>query len=172
MIAEERRGQAEIVGLMLIVVLLAVGFLLYIKFSLAPDQQANAYQNYASTQLDQTFLVSLLSTDAMCGGLRYSVSDLVAAVATGNERCDAETALNDTLTTVLNRTLDPWGINYRLVFLKKTGDSSQGIGLEEYVNQDYPPVAQCTAEKDHTVQSFPVSIASGLGTVEAQLWQC
>ncbi len=72
-----RRGQAEMIGLILIVLLLAAGFLLYIRFSVkAPEESIKA--RYEQTQMGQTFVTSLAKTQLACGGLTMTVANWFA----------------------------------------------------------------------------------------------
>ena len=86
------RGQAEMMGLAVIMILLALGFLFYVKFFLkVPGNNIRA--SYEQTQLGQTFLNSLAKTELECGISTYTVQRLVKSIASGQPTCDAELTL-------------------------------------------------------------------------------
>ena len=165
-----RRGQAEIIGLALILVLLGIGFLLYVRFSLTADQGGGMRQRYESTQFGQTFVNSLAKSSIACGGQNYTVEELIKEVAQGTTRCAAEQALDERITHALSRTMDGWGVNYRLVIVRK-GAVEQTIGLRNFTNPDILERERCSATMDTTaVDAYP--IAGVAPPVEMRLEQC
>jgi hypothetical protein len=169
-----RRAQAEIIGLVLIVLLIAIGFLLYVHFSITGNG-GGAQQSYETTQLGQSFINSLVKSKVMCGDVSYSVEDLVRDVAAGTTKCAAEEALDNFINDSLHATLDPWGINYRLVVVRKVGSSEETIGLANFTNEKLRPAQRCNDPRsknpmDRTADDSPVT---GTGAfVSIRLEQC
>ncbi len=172
-----KRGQAEIIGLVLIVLLLAIGFMLYVKFGLNADDDSSR-ASYEQTQLGATFVNSLAKAQLHCGtsSKPYAVEELVKEIAMGTTRCDAEDALTAYLnapgTGVLNKTLDEWGVNYRLLFVKKSKNGESGIGLPEFNNTNIPVDQRCSPRRDRVADAYLVPLAPVPGTVEIRLEQC
>jgi len=167
-----KRGQAEIVGLILIVLLLAVGFLFYVKFALSPDKGHEAYERYGETQFGQTFVLSLSQMTVRCGSVDYTLEELLKMVGEGTTRCDAEGTINAEVQRVLDETLRPWEKNYRLRFLYKArnGEPQPIDGLDVLTNPDVPEEQRCADELPHSsdYQLIPLNLAS----VEIRLDQC
>lgn len=112
------KGQMEIMGLAVIVILLALGMFFVAKFSLGKPQTTQA----ASSQMRQTaigFVNTLLNTDAGCGGTA-TFSKLLEEMAapeysilvcgTGTLEEHFETSVTD----ILSKTMDIWGYKYKL----------------------------------------------------------
>jgi len=169
-----RRAQAEMIGLVLIVLLIAVGFLLYVKFSVT-GKGGGAQESYETTQLGQSFVNSLAKSTVTCGGVGYSVEELVRDVAAGTTRCPAEQTLESRINDSLHATLDPWGINYRLVVVRKTGDREETIGLANFTNGRLRPEQRCddprgTSPMDRAADDYLVTGAGA--SVSIRLEQC
>jgi hypothetical protein len=92
MMASRRQGQAEIFGLVLIVLFIAIGFLLFIRFTLNSDQGQSLKAVYDGKQTGQTFVNSLTKVELDCGnGKVASIRDLLIDLASGKEHtCDGE----------------------------------------------------------------------------------
>ncbi len=159
------KGQAEMMGLALIMVLLAVGFLLYVKFALVPDTTP-----LPRTQLGQTFVNSLVKTEIDCGPSLYTVEELLVMVATENENCDAQGSLQTNIDNFLNQSLDLWGINYRLTIVNQKTEAP--IGLPVFVNRNIPLEEQCNENMDRVADVYPVSLYPIPGNLEVRLEQC
>ena len=166
-----KRAQAEMIGLLLIVILLAIGFLFYVQFSLSGDDR-NYQADFAQTQLGQSYVYSLAKTELQCGGQTYTVADLVKEVAQGT-RCPAEDALEELITNTLASTHYLFGSNYRLVIVQKLTDGEETIGLKNFTNPDYPVAEQCNVGRRMVHDSNHYSIPSYGGLlVHIRLEQC
>lgn len=164
-----RRAQAEIIGLVLILILLAVGFLLYVRFGLM-SPESTMRESYESTQFGQSFVDSLAKSTLKCGGVTYTVQELITEIAKGTTRCPAETTLSQDVRDILDATLDKWGINYRLVIVRR-GAVEQGIGLANFTNPNIPSTERCSNAMD-TISVDAVPIAGVVPAVEMRLEQC
>ena len=154
-----RRAQAEIIGLALIVILIAIGFLLYVKFSLTG----------AGTSARESFEQTNLTLEKH---LQY--------IADGNPRCSSpghEEVIHAFLNETLNRTLSSWGINYRLVIVtKRVGTSSEdpiASGFPNFTNPLYPANERCSDRMDRNADHYEISVPpSYTKTVEIRLERC
>lgn len=165
------RGQAEMIGLVLIVLFLAVGFLLYIKFAFTPDRQSAKLAHYEQTQFGTTFVTALAQTTTTCDGVKFTVEELLRDIATGRTRCSAEAALDEIVTDILNRTLDDQGVNYFLVFLRRVDKNRyEPFGLKNYTNKNYAAELRCRPEMGTIPDTYPIVLNTG--NVEIRLAQC
>ncbi len=177
-----RRAQAEIIGLLLIVVLIAIGFLLYIRFSSSGSGSTKAA--FEQNQMGQTFVNSLVLAQVTCDGRLYQVRDLLRDVATGTapDTCGdgrtPERLLNATFSDVLDGTLGAWGVNYRFLVLRTLPDGSEeplSAALPELRNAQYAGTGTCDATYrprvaiGRTVR--PLGLA-GAGEIEVRLEEC
>lgn len=173
-----KRAQAEIIGLMLIVILVAIGFLLYLKFSLSPDGGGNVRAKYEQNQMGQTFLNSLVQWELDCNGQLYPVRKLIQGIAAGNgpTSCGSKTTeefLEENIKKVLEKTLDQWGINYRLLIIRPSDDDQEnGIGLSEFNNTAYPSDQRCSKTMNRVADRTLIQLYPNPGTVEVRLERC
>jgi hypothetical protein len=126
------------IGLVLIVILIAVGFLLYVHFGLNPSN-TSPKQEYETTQLGQSFVDSLAKTELQCGQLHPTVEELIREIANGETRCEqpgmtTTQTLEEYVNNTLSQTLIPWGINYRLVVIQTRGSADETIGIVNFTN--------------------------------------
>lgn len=169
-----KRAQGEIIGLILIVILLAAGFMLYVKFGLNPAN-TSPKQAYETTQLGQTYVNSLAKATITCGTQSFAVDELVREIAMGTTTCDAETTLNAFINSTLQQTLNPWGINYRLVIVRKMANGEETIGLANFTNGNVTTLKRCNDPlgpnpMDRTSDTYLVSLNAG--SAEIRLEQC
>ncbi|MBT5021373.1 hypothetical protein HOK51_10145 [Candidatus Woesearchaeota archaeon] len=114
-----KRGQMEIMGLMIIVILVVMGVLFALKFViLKPPTPIK--QHYMTTQMVSNFGIALLhSTTDDCRGTDLSElmidcanwKEVGGSITCGNGRnsCDY---VKDTLGFILNETLEIWRVKY------------------------------------------------------------
>jgi len=123
-----KKAQVEIIGLVLIVLIITIAMLFYLSYSVDDkiNPEKSAYNKYTNTELSVSFIQSLLDTSE-CG---TNVQELIVNCARfKNIRCGTKTSceqLNETITNVLNLTLDKWGTSYWLV-----------VDFDEYSNLTY-----------------------------------
>lgn len=153
------RGQTEIIGLMLIMVVLAIGFLFYIRFSTDTNDQPRTTEN----ELTRTFLSSLVKTDIACGS---TVQNAVKRLANGNPTCTASeltSFFNDTLTPTFTR----WGYNYRFV-VDREGEEL----LPVLTNANIPDAARCNPSMDRIAEREIIRLYPNPGNAEIRLELC
>ncbi len=109
-----KKSQIEIMGLIVIIILVVIGFFIYIVLSLNSDNN-EPKQEFENDQLAQNFVTSLVKTDTAC---EYSVAELVKNCRLGkNISCSQPNAciyLNSTVQQILEKTLNIWGYAYLL----------------------------------------------------------
>lgn len=81
-----KKGQIEIIGLLVVVVLIVVGALLYVKFALLTTDD-NSYQRMHSLSIDSNNLISGLLNIKVCDG-NYKISEAVLACSVNEPVCD------------------------------------------------------------------------------------
>jgi hypothetical protein len=177
------KGQAEIMGLVLIVLLIAVGFLLYVKFGLT-KQATDVRAQYEQSNLGQTFLNSIVKAEVPCapGDARvYSLQKLLEQTASGKPKCSGsqEALITAFITQTLTKTLDEWGLNYqfRLVIRRGTQSASEFEQLSglipNFTNAAYPVQQRCNPRTDHSQDTYSFQLPpSFTQTIELQLLRC
>jgi len=175
-----KKAQAEIIGLVLIVLLLGIGFLLYIKFSYGND--ATPKSAYESTSLGQSFVNSLAKSELNWCGKDVSVEAIVKSIATGGETCakagepTQEAALKEYLEKeVLLKTFDEWGVNYRLSIMRPGTNPSlvSTSGLPQITNSKIILDAEkCNDKMNRARATYPIVLAPNPGRVEIWFEQC
>ncbi len=148
-----RRGQAEMVGLILIVLLLAVGFLLYLSFAF-DDQEEGPVRE----RLGSSFVTSLLHSELDCPDGRASVRQLLQEIARGEARCPGngkttEERLSAHLSLMLERSDWLFGRHYNLSLMRRIGDR-----LEPLDPAALPPLTSPRYERPCTPRTPGVTL--------------
>ena len=161
-----RKGQSEMIGLALIMILLAVGFLIYVRFTLTTD----TVQSYEETQLGQTFVNSLAKSDTLCDGERVQVEQLIKELASGEEICN-EFFFH--INEILESTLNEWGYNYRLLVLLKRGELLEPLLLLNNTRiHEEAPTAVCNDRMSRAADTYPIPLHPLPGVAERRLEIC
>ncbi|RME30835.1 hypothetical protein D6789_04480 [Candidatus Woesearchaeota archaeon] len=171
--ASAQRGQAEIIGLVIIVILITLGFLLYVGFTLSRETRTtNDY--VGQTQLGQTLVNALATTDIFCGANHAAVEDLIRDVVVGRSvPCDAAREVETFFTLVLGQTLDVWGVNYRLFIGERDGlRVTPHEDFRVLTNPSIPSDERCSDTSDRTVDVYLIQLFPSPGQVELRLEQC
>ena len=171
-----KKAQAEMIGLMLIVIILAVGLMLYIKFSLtAPSVK----ESYETTPLGQSFVTSLSQAEMYCGAQPWSISDILKEVARGRQPCGPTTEqdVQSFIESAFVATNGLWGRNYNLTIIRRDSGGSQmlldAVNLPPFTNPVYPPLERCHSDKSGVVLDYqPIELYPYPGMVELQLYLC
>ncbi len=173
-----KRGQAEIIGLMLIVILIAIGFLLYVRFSLKADSGPSFKESFEESQLGQTFVNSLAKTEFDCNGQFYTIEEVIEDVAKGTPRCagggvTTEERLDDFFSQVLLDTHYLWGRNYKLSVVRRT-EPVETFGISNQTNPDIDVDDQCmvTRRMQRTRDYYPLPAYDLAIPVEIRLELC
>lgn len=164
-----RRGQAEIMGLIILVVILVVALLIYLRLS---SNGGSAIEDlYSERQFGQSFVTTLLRTEvrhSSCGQSRHETGVLLRAVAEGSpgpcaQAAAAKSAVESLLSSqLLPGTLDKWDLSYRLLFLAPDG-------TELFLFTDAGE--QCTAHSERRPAGSQF-IPTGQGEAELRLEIC
>lgn len=170
-----KRAQAEIIGLVIIVILITLGFLLYVGFSLAKETRTTN-QYVGQTQLGQTLVNSLATTDITCGSSPAAVEDLIRDAVTGRGGslpCDAIQEVETFFALMLGQTLDVWGTNYRLYVGERDGLSvDPHPDFRVFQNPSIPPEERCSDRSDRTADIYLIQLFPDPGQVELRVEQC
>lgn len=102
-----KKGQMEMFGLIIIVIMISIGFFMYIAFK-GKEKPNNFQQDFINEELPKNYVNSIVNVNiAECPS--YTINDLIKDCATGRTiNCAAQdscTVLNRTLTFITNRTL-------------------------------------------------------------------
>lgn len=120
-----KKAQMELLGVAVIVVFLALGIYLVVKFNIT-QPQSNTKASYTSSQLSSNMISSIITTttanctnkdmlDILIDCADYSPEgniiciDYVGPPSHQNKSCEY---FNATMNQILNNTLDAWGQNY------------------------------------------------------------
>lgn len=142
-----KRGQTEIIGLVIIVLIITIGLLFYVSSATNEDitnTGGELYDSYSKSELSTSFLQTLLHTDvAEC---QASYEDVVKDCGRGRNklRClDSCAQAKIVLEDVMNTTLNVWDYPYELAIhysnTKQLNYTTEGCG-EETVERGAPAI--------------------------------
>jgi hypothetical protein len=108
-----KKAQAEIMGLIVIVILVVVAMIFVLQFTVL--RKPETVKTYSDIEIANNMLTSLLQTTTDCHGLTFT--DLLKdCAATEDVRCDDNMKscayLDETVNYLFNNTLDEWGRSY------------------------------------------------------------
>ncbi len=107
----------EIMGLGVLVVLIALGMLIYLSTSSTKEQET-PQKSFSQRQLGINFLTAYKEVSVDCGLNQVNIEELVKYCALNSSfTCYGEThckVLNDTTTEILTKSLDEWNVKYNL----------------------------------------------------------
>ena len=114
-----RKGQMEIVGLVIIVLIISVAMMIYLSYANSSHRSTKTtiYKTYSQNELSTSLVNTLLDTSvANCGDItvRYLISDCGTrnrAVCPGRFETSCE-ILNNIIVNMKNNTLDVWDFAY------------------------------------------------------------
>ncbi|HLD88711.1 MAG TPA: hypothetical protein VI894_00745 [Candidatus Nanoarchaeia archaeon] len=158
-----RKGQMEIMGLAMIVILLSVGLLFYLRFSISkPEQQAK--EEFTKSERASNMLSSLLSTttdcrDASIKSLLVDCAGNPTIFCSGKSSCEYSYGLIDKL---FNKTIKSWKAKYDFTVSVKTSGSQRRIMR---VNS-----SACYGERETKFETIP--LYPNPGNLEARLEIC
>jgi hypothetical protein len=143
-----KKGQIEMMGLVVIVILVAIGLYIVVSIVLSPKVVDVPLEE---NQLAQNFVNALVKTDTSCG---YSMREIIQDCklnqklnCSGISSCEYS---NQTIGYILNNTLNVWGYSYNF--------SSPQMQIE-YINKN------CTSNKQRGTQGFAYISLYGMGDV-------
>ena len=135
-----KKGQMEIIGLVFIVILVAIGMLFYVRFGAKTD--TNIKKDFVQKELVTSSLNALIQSRTDCGNLKFE--DMIKHLASNTRTvyCDdygLKTInplefLNETTTDIFNQTLSKWGKEYSLVVRLSLSDDNNVFKISESEN--------------------------------------
>lgn len=156
-----KKGQLEILGLAIVVILITLGVLFVIRF-IVLKEPTDLRQSYTRTEMASNMLNTLIRTDTECRG--KSVTELLQDCAInppiGNIDCDGNATLignkscaylNTTILKIMNDTLIIWGIDFQ--FDAWLADGTELVHILE-------PAGACTGEKESKPFYLPLQITT------------
>ena len=111
---KNKKSQAEIVGLVIIVLLITIGFLFVVKFVIMKEEP-DTKKSFVHSELASNTLNVLLKTTTDCEG--SDVTELFQDCASMHPRieCDGVSScirVNETIELILSETLEKWNKQY------------------------------------------------------------
>ncbi len=111
---KNKKSQAEIVGLVIIVLLITIGFLFVVKFIIMKEEP-DTKKSFVHSELASNTLNVLLKTTTNCEG--SDVTELFQDCASPVSRieCDGDSScdkVNEVVESILSETLDEWNNKY------------------------------------------------------------
>jgi len=162
---KKNKAQMEIMGLVVIVVLVTLGFFFYIIFT-AGKNNSSIKKDFEDDQLASNFVISFLKTDVGCKD--YTIETLIQDCAgpSQNIECGGITScdLIETLSQVyINNTLKKWGKDYNLTIEMPGSPVKESVSYER----------DCSASKYNVVSAWqPISLYPYKRTARVKLDIC
>lgn len=111
-----KKAQMEMMGLAIIVILLALGMFLLVKFMVI-DKPPSVKQTFTSKELATNMISTMLKTDADCGVRNLDMTELIIAYSEHDtftcKGMELREYLQESLDDIFNQTLITWGRQYR-----------------------------------------------------------
>jgi len=167
-----KKAQMELLGVAVIVVFLALGIYLVVKFNIT-QPQSNTKASYTSSQLSSNMISSIITTttanctnkdmlDILIDCADYGPAGSIICnennVGYQNKSCEY---FNATMNQSLNNTLDEWGQSYIFNVTTTAGSSIQQVWSKSMGN--------CTGERKTSSYPFPTNVK---GTMLIRLDMC
>ncbi len=152
-----KKAQLEMIGLTVIVVIVIIAMMIFMVYKIGNPRE-DIKKRYMDKEIATNFLIAMTNTNvAECNNL--TLSSLIADCARDYHQINCYDlnscqAANQTIHTLLSRTLDEWGLNYNL----------------SVQNTDISFVNQCKPGSDQ-VSGFSI-IPRNPGQVEVSLRIC
>ena len=152
-----KKGQAEMMGLAVIIVLISIAMVFVLKFGIL-DKPENTKQQFTQSQMASNFINTLIDTSTDCKGLQ--IKELFQDVTknlggTGHIMCDtsrnSKLYLNDTLDSIFSDTLEKWRVAYHF-------DATTNGGTKVYARG-----TACSGGRKS--EQFPIPVDPGGGSV-------
>jgi len=143
---KNKKSQAEIVGLVIIVLLITIGILFFVKFVVLKEP-SDTKNTFINSELANNMLDVLLRTTTDCK--ESSVSDLFQDCATfkkiGCDGLDSCEKVNETIELILTRSLDKWSKQYEFRAYKSND--------KEHPISSY---GKCATNADRESKTYPI----------------
>jgi hypothetical protein len=131
------KSQMEIMGLVVIVVLIAIGFFFYIAFKINNPPPLTA-RKFSNEQLATNFVATLLRTNTRCQG--FTVEELLKDCVRGqNINCPGSSCLEAerVISNILDKTLKNWSVSYNFE-ISRVGISYNNLNCTPEREKDMP----------------------------------
>jgi len=115
-----KKGQLEVLGLTIVIILITLGILFVIKFVILKEPP-ELRKSYTRTEIASNTLNAILRTDTPCRSKSITelYQDCAAAYPSGSIDCGGGVTsckyANDTVKLILDGTLKEWGIEHEFV---------------------------------------------------------
>lgn len=163
-----KTGQAEVVGLMIIVVIITIAMLFYLSYvTLQSDENVatNIRKEFIDNELSASFVQSLIRTSVIeCDNIPLDVIIKDCGLAEGLIDCGSISsceAVRFTIDTILVQTLDKWDKSYSLQV--KFGETSD---VDDFVNSTYGCAEGVEGRRAPGVQPIPYYPEPGTAFLE------
>lgn len=147
---KNKKSQAEIVGLAIIVILITIGLLFFVKFGIL-NKKDDIKGSFIDSELANNMIDVLLKTTTDCKG--SDVSDLFQdCAAFNNIDCDGMNSyekLNETIDKIFSKTLEKW---------KKSYEFSAYRGSEQIMKRNY---GNCNRYSNRESKTYPIPTDKG-----------
>lgn len=168
-----RKGQMEIIGLVLIVFLLSIGLLFMV--SVSQDKKVKSLSlNPQNAELSQNMIDAIKNIKIDCPyptGKKIGIDDLVIDIASANKLycygIPSRYYTEDVITTILNSTLNDKGKSYVFTIIKNKNRPDEKSPYFIISND-----ANCTEKSPGKEGEQPFPISGGGGTVTISLKIC
>ena len=161
-----KKSQTEIMGIVIIVILFSIGLLFAIKYVVLKPQ-TDVKKSFLQAELSSNTLNAMLYTNVKecgtadmrdlfkdCGGLSPEI-DCEPLGSPFNEGIpDSCYYLNQTITNILNQTLNVWRVAYLFTTNNNIGEPLASIG-------EITGNIECTLEQEGRPQEFQLPTSSG-----------
>ncbi len=146
-----KKSQAEIVGLVIIVLLITVGLLFFVKFVVLNDSDSDPKKNYVDSELASNMINVLLKTTTDCK--KSSMTELFQDCAgfqriECNDGMDSCSKIQQVSRNIFNNTLDEWKKQYNFKAYTVGGDTIENID-------------RCRPRSDRVSKTYPIPTDRG-----------
>ena len=147
---KNKKSQAEIVGLAIIVILITIGLLFFVKFGIL-DKKDDVKGSFIGSELANNMVDVLLKTTTDCK--ESSVTELFQDCAAFNKiDCDGMNSyekLNETIDRIFSKTLEEWRKSYEFRAYR---------GSEQILERNY---GKCNRYSDRESKTYPIPTEMG-----------
>lgn len=147
-----KKGQMEMIGLTIIVIIVLIGILFGIRFVLKAEQSEVGIE-FRQSQLAANMLNTLAGTTTDCNGLTFT--QLVQDCAVVCTLDCSRSGITSVITDVFRDTLDSWGKHYHFTISR--------IGIDER-DEDGDG---CPDEKE--TKTYPIATRAGTAVMRLEL---
>ena len=175
-----KKGQSEIFGLLIIVILFAAGIIFAMSVMMDDgDDGQTLQQEYHSAEIAQNYVLALMKTNVMdCK--EKSLEELLVDCYYGEYKCENSTYsdscnfFTNITSRMFNETLEKWGRSFYFT-LDRTSRGGSSINIHNYSYRNCTPTMDKTFKGQSYQQVSPpgyVAIPLHPGTINVNLYFC